>query len=317
MEWMNYHHLLYFWTVVREGSVSRAAESLRLAQPTVSAQVRQFERTLGETLLERRGRQVVVTEVGRLVYRYADEIFGLGRELQQTLKGRPTGRPPRLRVGVADAVPKLIVYQLLRPLIEADPPMQLTCHEGQPEELLAQLATHALDVLISDVPAPASARVKVFTHLLGESGTSFFAAPPLARRARRGFPHSLRQVPMLLPAPTTAMRRALDQWFASLDLQPVLAGEFDDPALLKAFGRAGRAVFPAPSAIADEVCRQYGVAVVGQTDAVLERYYALSAERRMSHPGVVSISATARGDLFARPATRAGRAHSTRRVRAS
>jgi LysR family transcriptional activator of nhaA len=317
MEWMNYHHLLYFWTVVREGSVSRAAESLRLAQPTVSAQVRQFERALGETLLERRGRQVAVTEVGRLVYRYADEIFGLGRELQETLKGRPTGRAPRLRVGVADAVPKLVVYELLRPVVEIDPPMQVTCHEGQPEELLAELATHTLDVVLSDEPAPAFTRVKVFSHLLGESGTSFFATPALARKLRRTFPRCLGQAPLLLPTPTTAMRRALDQWFSSLGLEPAIAGEFDDPALLKAFGMSGRAVFPAPSAIADEICRHYGVTVVGQTDDVRERYYALSAERRMTHPGVVSISATARADLFARRLAPAGRPQRARRTSAS
>ena len=182
MEWLNYHHLLYFWTVVREGSISKAAAHLRLAQPTVSAQVRQFEQALGETLLERRGRQVAVTEVGRLVFRYADEIFSLGRELQETLKGRPTGRAPRLRVGVANAVPKLIVYRLLQPAAEGATPMHVVCHEGQPDELLAQLAAHTLDVVISDMPAPPHSRVKVFSHLLGESATTFFAAPSLARR---------------------------------------------------------------------------------------------------------------------------------------
>ena len=239
------------------------AEWLRLdfSQPTVSAQVRQFERSLGETLLERRGRQLVVTEVGRLVFRYAEEIFGLGKELQETLKGRPTGRAPRLRVGVADAVPKLIAFRLLRTVTERETPMHLSCHEGQPEVLVAQLATHTLDVVISDQPAPSHARVKVFSHLLGESGTTFFAAAPLARRLRRGF---------------------------------------EDQALLKAFGESGRAVFPAPTAIAREVCRHYGVVTVGQTSAVRERDYALSVERRVTHPGVVAISATARGDVFAR-----------------
>ena len=302
MEWMNYHHLLYFWSVVREGSISRAATHLRLAQPTVSAQVRQFERTLGETLLERRGRQVVVTEVGRVVYRYADEIFGLGRELQETLKGLPTGRAPKLRVGVADAVPKLIVYRLLRPVTETDTPMHVTCHEGHPEELLAQLATHTLDVVISDQPAPPHARVKVFSHLLGESGTTFFATRDLAARMRRAFPRSLHLAPMLVPTPNTALRRALEQWFAEEQLQPAIAGEFEDSALLKAFGESGRAVFPAPTAIAEEVCRHYGVVTFGATDAVRERYYALSVERRVTHPGVVALSATARGDLFARAA---------------
>jgi LysR family transcriptional activator of nhaA len=316
MEWLNYHHLLYFWTVVREGSISRAAAHLRLAQPTVSAQVRQFERALGETLLERRGRQVVVTEVGRLVFRYAEEIFGLGRELQETLKGHPTGRAPRLRVGVADAVPKLIAFRLLRTVTESETPMHLSCHEGQPEVLVAQLATHTLDVVISDQPAPSHARVKVFSHLLGESGTTFFAAAPLARRLRRGFPASLHQVPMLVPTSTTALRRALDQWFEAEHLAPVITGEFEDQALLKAFGESGRAVFPAPTAIAREVCRHYGVDTVGQTSAVRERYYALSVERRVTHPGVVAISATARGDLFASPGA-AGRATPRRRQRAA
>jgi|688.fasta_scaffold79935_2 LysR family transcriptional activator of nhaA len=299
MEWLNYHHLLYFWTVVREGSISKAAAHLRLAQPTVSAQVRQFEHALGETLLERRGRQVAVTEVGRLVFRYADEIFGLGRELQETLKGRPTGRAPRLRVGVANAVPKLIVYRLLRPAIEGETPIHVMCHEGQPEVLVAQLATHTLDVVISDMPAPANANVKVFSHLLGESDTSFFATPDLAGRLKRSFPQSLHQTPMLLPMPATELRRALDQWFQSLRIAPAIAGEFEDSALLKAFGESGRAVFPAPTAIAPEVCRHYGVTVVGDTPAVRERYYAISAERRVTHPGVVALSATARVDLFA------------------
>ena len=309
MEWLNYHHLFYYWTVVREGSVSRAAEHLRLAQPTVSAQIKQFERALGETLLERQGRRVAPTEVGRLVYRYADEIFVLGRELQETLKGRPTGRALRLRVGVANAVPKLIVYQMLRPATAGDTPMQLTCHEGQPEQLLAQLATHALDVVISDGPAAPHVRVKVFSHLLGESGVTFFAAPALARQVRRGFPQSLQGVPMLLPTPGTALRRALEQWFDQLQVRPTVGGEFEDSALMKAFGEAGAAVFPAPTVIASQVCRHYGVAVVGETEVVRERYYALSAERRVTHPGVVALTAAARAELSApSPAKKRARA---------
>ncbi len=299
MEWLNYHHLLYFWTVVREGSISKAAEHLRLAQPTVSAQVRQFEQVLGETLLERHGRHLAVTEVGRLVFSYADEIFGLGRELQQTLKGRPTGRVPRLRVGVANAVPKLVVYRLLRPVFEGDAAMQIACHEGQPDVLLAQLATHVLDVVISDEPASPNSRVKVFSHLLGESDTAFFAAPPLGRRLRRGFPNSLGNAPMLLPMPASALRRALEQWFETLRLTPAIAGEFEDSALLKMFGVPGTAVFPAPSAIADEICRHYGVITIGDTTAVRQRYYAISVERRVTHPGVAALSTTARADLFA------------------
>lgn len=305
MEWLNYHHLFYFWTVAREGGVSKAAATLRLAQPTVSAQIKQFERAIGQTLLERQGRRVVLTETGRLVFRYADDIFTLGRELQETLKGRPAGRSLKLRVGVANAVPKLIVYRMLRPATEGGEAMQLTCHEGQPEQLLALLATHALDVVISDAPAPSHLHVKVFSHLLGESGTTFFAVSALARKVRRGFPQSLQDVPMLLPTPATVLRRALEQWFDALHIRPKVGGEFEDSALMKAFGEAGTAVFPAPTAIAHEVCRHYGVVAIGRTDEVRERYYALSAERRVTHPGVAALTTTARLEVFAPDAAHA------------
>lgn len=305
MDWLNYHHLFYFWTVAREGGVSKAAATLRLAQPTVSAQIKQFERAIGQTLLERQGRRVVLTETGRIVFRYADDIFTLGRELQETLKGRPAGRSLKLRVGVANAVPKLIVYRMLRPATEGGEAMQLTCHEGQPEQLLALLATHALDVVISDAPAPSHLHVKVFSHLLGESGTTFFAVSALARKVRRGFPQSLQDVPMLLPTPATVLRRALEQWFDALHIRPKVGGEFEDSALMKAFGEAGTAVFPAPTAIAHEVCRHYGVVAIGRTDEVRERYYALSAERRVTHPGVAALTTAARLEVFAPAAARA------------
>src|SRR3990172_7096540 len=298
MDWLNYHHLLYFWTVVREGGVSKAAEKLRLSQPTVSAQVKMLEGALGEALLERQGRTLALTEIGRVVYRYADEIFTTGRELQETLKGRPSGRALQFTVGVANAVPKLIAYRLLRPAIEGPEAVRITCREDHPDQLVAQLAVHALDVVISDGPAAPHVRVKVFNHLLGESGTTFFAAGPLARRIRRRFPRSLNDTPTLLPTINTALRRALDHWFEAADLHPPVAGEFEDSALLKAFGESGRAAFPAPTAIEREVCRHYRVAVVGRTPKVRERYYVISAERRLKHPGVLAITATARTELF-------------------
>ncbi len=298
MEWLNYHHLLYFWTVVREGGVSKAAAKLRLSQPTVSAQVKMLEGSLGERLLERQGRTLALTEAGRVVYRYADEIFTAGRELQETLKGRSSGRAIQFTVGVANAVPKLIAYRLLRPAIEGPEAVQITCREDHPDQLVAQLAVHALDVVISDTPAPSHVRVKVYNHLLGESGTTFFAAGPLARRIRRRFPRSLNDTPTLLPTVNTALRRGLEQWFEAEDLHPPVAGEFEDSALLKAFGESGRAVFPAPTAIEREVCRHYRVAVVGRAPSVRERYYAISAERRLKHPGVLAITATARTELF-------------------
>jgi LysR family transcriptional activator of nhaA len=299
MEWLNYHHLLYFWTVVREGGVSRAAEKLRLAQPTVSAQVRLLEDTLGDKLFERQGRRLVLTDVGRLVYRYADEIFGIGRELLEALKGRPSaGRPLPLSVGVANAVPKLIVHRLLLPAVSGGQAIRLVCREDSPEALLAGLATHTLDVVITDVPAPSHVRVKVFSHLLGESDTSFFAAGTLATKLRRRFPRSLNDAPLLLPTPHTALRRALDQWFDAEDLHPRIVGEFDDSALMKAFGQAGAAAFPASTAIAQEVIRQYRVRPVGRARPVRERYYAISVERRLKHPGVLAITTAAKRDVF-------------------
>lgn len=298
MGWLNYHHLLYFWTVVREGSISKAAEKLQLSQPTVSAQVRMLEAALGERLFQRKGRTLVLTDVGRLVHRYADEIFGIGRELLETLRGRPAGRPLQLTVGVANAVPKLIVYRLLRPAMQGSETVQVICREGNAEQLVAQLATHALDVVISEIPAPPHVRVKVFNHLLGESDTAFFAPDPLAARLRRRFPASLRDLPMLLPTDNTALRRALDDWFEKEDLRPRVVGEFEDSALMTVFGHAAGIAFPAPAAIERDVCRFYGVRAIGRIDAVRDRYYAISAERRLKHPGVLAITSAARGDVF-------------------
>lgn len=300
MEWLNYHHLLYFWTVVREESVSRAAEKLRLAQPTVSAQVKLLEDALGDKLFERQGRRLVLTDVGRLVYRYADEIFGIGRELMETIKGRPSGRRPlSLTVGVANAVPKLIVQQLLKPALFDEQEVHLVCREGSTDVLLAELATHALDVVIADVPAPPHVRVKVFSHLLGESGTSFFGSGAIVAKAKRKFPRSLDGVPLMLPTAGTSLRRGLDHWFEAAGLQPRVIGEFDDSALMKAFGQAGDVLFPAPTAIEREICRMYRVQVVGRAPEVRERYYAISVERRLKHPGVLSITKTAKTEVFA------------------
>jgi LysR family transcriptional activator of nhaA len=307
MEWLNYHHLLYFWTAAREGGMSRAAGKLRLAQPTVSAQIRRLEDSIGEKLFERQGRTLALTDVGRLVYRYADEIFGTGRELLDVLKGRPSvGRAMPLSVGVANAVPKLIVHRLLQPAVSGSSALHLVCREANTETLLAELATHALDVVIADEPAPAHVRVKVFSHLLGESGTTFFAAPSLAAKLRRGFPRSLNDAPMLLPTSNTALRRALDQWFEAGNLRPSVLGEFDDSALMKTFGQAGQVTFPAPAVIEQEVIRQYGVRAVGRAQEVRERYYAISVERRLKHPGVLAITTAARTEVFGRGA-RGGR----------
>jgi LysR family transcriptional activator of nhaA len=299
MEWLNYHHLLYFWTVVREGGISKAADKLRLSQPTVSAQVRLLEESLGQRLFQRQGRTLALTDVGRLVFRYADDIFGIGRELMETLRGRPAGRALQLTVGVSNAVPKLIVYRLVRPAAEGPAPVHLVCREDSTERLLAQLATHELDTVITDTPAPPHVRVKVFTHLLGESGITFFAVARTAARLRRRFPASLRDTPLLLPTTNTALRLGLEQWFERENLHPRVVGEFEDSALMNVFGHGTGLTFPAPTAIEREVCRYYDVKVIGRTDVVKERYYAISAERRLKHPGVVAITNAARDQLFA------------------
>lgn len=298
MEWLNYHHLLYFWTVVREGSVSKAAEKLRLSQPTISAQVRMLEQAIGERLLLRRGRTQLMTDVGRTVYRYADEIFGLGRELLETLDGRPPGRVMPLTIGVANAVPKLIVHRLLRPAIEQPATNRLICREDNAEQLVAQLASYALDVVIASAPAPAHLPMKVFNHLLGESTISLFAPAPLAARLRRRFPASLNHAPVLVPTTNSPLRRALDEWFDEEHITPRIVGEFEDSALMQVFGQAAGCVFPAPSAIATDVSRFHGVRPIGRLNDVRERYYVISPERRLKHPGVLAITSVARDQLF-------------------
>ena len=298
MEWLNYHHLLYFWVVACHGSVTRAAAELRLAQPTVSTQLRTLEAVLGEKLFARTGRRLVLTDVGRLVFRYADEIFGLGRELLETVKGRPTGQPMRLTVGIADAVPKLIAYRLLRPALTVAEPVRIICREVKPDRLFAELAIHELDLVLSDAPIGPTTKVRAFNHLLGECGVTFFGTPALARTCRRGFPRSLGGAPVLLPTDNTALRRSLDDWFENEGLRPRVVSEFEDSALLMAFGQAGMGLFPAPSAIERQVRSQYGVVVVGRLDAVCERFYAISGERRLKHPAVLAISEAARQRVF-------------------
>lgn len=298
MAWLNYHHLLYFWTVARRGSIARACEELHLTQPAVSAQLRTLERALGERLFERRGRQLVLTDVGRVVYRYADEIFTLGRELQETLAGRPTGRPQRLVVGVSDALPKLLAVRLLEPALQGDAPVRLVVRDDKAERLLAELALHEVDVVLADAPSAAAAPVRAYSHLLGESGVTIFGAPALATRLRRRFPRSLDGAPFLLPAPGAALRRSLDQWLAARDLHPSTVAEIDDSAVLEELAQAGLGCFAAPTVVEREVQRRHGVRVVGRIPELKERYYAISVERKLKHPAVVALQARAREELF-------------------
>jgi LysR family transcriptional regulator, transcriptional activator of nhaA len=297
MEWLNYHHLLYFWTVGRAGSIARASEELRLSQPTISNQLKTLEEALGHKLFERQGRRLVLTDVGRTAMRYADDIFRTGRELLQAVKGMPTGERLRMVVGVADVIPKRVAARLLQPALAAARDVALVCREGPLPRLLGELAQHELDVVLADAPAPEAVKVRAFSHLLGECGVAFLAAPAQAH-LRRGFPRSLDGAAALLPAEGTALRRALDEWFEAQGVRPVLAGEFDDDALLAAFGARGLGFFAAPSVIEKDVTSQLGVVPIGHAEEVRERFYAISVERRLRHPAVVAIAESARERTF-------------------
>lgn len=299
MDWLNYHHLKYFWAVAREGHLTRASRELHLTPQTVSAQIRQLEESLGEDLFERTGRRLVLTEAGRLVYGYAREIFDLGREMQEAVRGRPTGRPLSLIVGVVDVLPKLIAYELIRPAREMPEPVHVLCREASAEELLAQLAIHRIDVMLSDTPVPPGMNVRAFHHLLGECGVAFMAVPELAASLRRRFPQSLDGAPLLLPTSDTVLRRSLDHWFEAEGIRPRIEGEFQDAALLRVFGQEGAGVFCVPDVLERRARSQYGARLVGRTRGVTERFYAISAERRVRHPAAAAICDAARSGLFA------------------
>jgi LysR family transcriptional activator of nhaA len=294
---LNHHHLFHFWTVVREGGVTRASQKLNVSQPTVSGQIRELEAALGETLLVRSGRTVALTDVGRTVYRYADEILGLDRELLEAVKGRPARRG-RLAVGVAMVVPKLVAYRMLEPALHLPEPLRLDVVQQRPERLLADLAIFSLDVVLADAPAPPAVRVRAHSHLLGECGVSVFGAERLAAVYRRGFPRSLAGAPFLLPSEDAALRFSIEEWFQKQGIEPRVVGAFEDTALIDAFGQAGAGLFVMPSAIEAEVRRQYRVRLVGRLDSVRQRFYAITVERKLRNPAVIAISERARA-LFA------------------
>src|SRR5690348_7263795 len=298
MEWLNYHHLLYFWMVARRGSIARACEDLRLAQPTISGQLRALEESLGEKLFVRQGRRLALTEAGKVVYRYAEEIFTLGNELTDVLKGRPRDRPLRLIVGVSDLIPKLIAYRILEPALSLKEGVQIECYEDTPEKLLVRLSAHELDLVLTDAPAHASVRVRVFNHLLGSSGVALFASPPLAKHYRKGFPKSLTGAPFLLPMKSSALRQILDDWFETNDIQPRILGEFQDTALVTVFGQAGVGIFGVPSAIEEEATTRYRVRKLGELGGRGAEYYAISAERKIKHPAATVIAEVAKHKLF-------------------
>lgn len=294
---MNLKHLHYFWTVARSGSIAAAAERLYLTPQTVSAQIKLLEDALGAPLFQPDGRGLRLTEAGRLALGYADEIFALSDALQASLR-RQHGVPSLpFRVGISDAVPKNIAYRLLAPATELTEPVRLICHEGKLDRLLAELAVHRLDMVVADRPLPSGVRVRGFNHKLGESEVAFFAAPELARKCKK-FPACLDAQLLLMPGEDSSTRLRLEQWLEAERLAPRVVGEFDDAALMKAFGQAGRGFFPAPAVLAGEVEAQYGVREVGRTNAVREAFYVITGERRITHPAVRIVTEAARDRLF-------------------
>ena len=298
MEWLNYHHLLYFWTVASKGSIARACEELRLAQPTISGQLRALEENLGEKLFARQGRKLVLTEAGQLVYGYADEIFSLGKELKDVLQGRPRNHPVRLVVGLSDLIPKLIAYRILEPVLAIRGGVQIECCEDTPEKLLLRLAARELDLVVTDAPAYSAVRVRVFNHPLGSSRVALFAEPRLANFYRRRFPNSLTGAPFLLPMKNSPLRQMMEEWFETHAIRPRILGEFQDTALLSAFGQAGAGIFAAPAAIESEVRRRYRVSKLGELGTRVVEYYAISAERKIKHPAAAVIAEVAKNKLF-------------------
>jgi LysR family transcriptional activator of nhaA len=299
VEWLNYHHLLYFWLVAREGSVVRAAKELRLAQQTVSGQIRHLEGVLGQKLFVRRGRGLVLTEAGQTAFRYADAIFSLGQEFLETMSGRAGGAPMRLVVGIAGGLAKSVVHRILEPAFRLDTPVQVICRENRSREaFMGELASHSVDILLTDAPAGPGTPIRAFSHLLGECGTTFFSSPAIVRSAGKRFPQSLDGAPFLMPSTDSTSRRALDEWFYARNIRPRVVAELDDAALVHELGAAGVGAFAAPDVIEKEVRRRYAVRPIGRTDDVRHRYYVISLERKIRHHAVIAICDVARKHIF-------------------
>lgn len=291
---INYKHLHYFWAVAKQGGVARASEHLHLTPQTISGQISLLEENLGEALFRKAGRNLELTEAGRLVLGYAEEIFSLGGELEDTLRNLPGGRPMVFRVGIADVVPKTIAYRLLAPALQLPGAMRIVCRENSLDSLLAELALHRIDMVLADSPIPPALNIRGFSHSLGECGISFLATPELVKQLKGEFPHNLNGAPLLIPSDINQVQGRLLYWLDSQRIHPRIIGEFDDSALMKAFGQAGTGIFVTPSAIARENMRQYGVEMIGSTASVCEQFYAISVERKISHPAVAEITQTAR-----------------------
>ncbi len=299
MRHLNYNHLYYFWSVAREGSIAKASKSLHLTPQTISGQLKLLEEAIGEPLFSRVGRGLVLSETGHVVQQYAEEIFSLGAELAGRVRDKSASNPLTLNVGIVNSIAKLIAYQLLSPALEMENALRVICYEGDLENLLADLSVHRLDIVLSDRPIPPGLGVKAFNHSLGQSSVSFFCRASRAANYKRNFPQSLNGAPVLLPLPTNPLRRQLEDWFAAEKLAPRVIAEFDDSALMKAFGRAASGLFPAPQAISSEIEDMYDVVRIGSVEQLTENFYAISPERKVRHPAVAVITETAKSRLQA------------------
>jgi LysR family transcriptional activator of nhaA len=298
LQQLNFSHLLYFWAVARDGSIASACDRLQISQPTISMQIRKLERSLGHRLFDRSGRNLALTNVGRTVFDYADEMFSIGREMLGTLRGMPGKRSGRFHVGIPTSLPKLITHRLLAPILEMPQQIQLICHEADINELVTGLTRHKYDTILTDTPIPPTLGVRTYNHLLGECDIAFCAAPQLAAKYREGFPQSLADSPVLLPTALTDLRRVLDRWFDDQPFAPQLVAEFDDSALMKEFGGNGSGLFPVPSAVLHKLMKQYGVELVGRLPEVKIRYYVATTERKLTHPAAILIAKHAKTGLL-------------------
>lgn len=297
MEFLNYHHLRYFWVVAKEGGLRKAAEKMHVSQPTISAQIAALEGVVGEKLFRRGGRALALTEAGQHVLIYAEEIFSIGQDLLDSVKQRPTSRPLRLRLGVADALPKLVTYHIIKPIFSLPQLVQLSCWETKVSDMLVELTAYRLDLVLADEPASSGVTTNVFNHFLGECGVTFCAEPRLAAKLRRGFPKSLHGAPALLPMSNSGLRRSLEKWFHATGIRPRLAAEVEDPAFVNVLALQGLGFMTVPTLVAKEIVTRFGFRAIGRTDDCKQQFYAITPERKLAHPAVAAITSHAKAAL--------------------
>jgi LysR family transcriptional activator of nhaA len=295
VDWLNYHHLRYFCVVAKEGGLAKAAAKLRVSQPAISAQIAALEEALGVELFRRKGRNKELTDAGQLVLGYAEEIFQLGQELLNAVHNRPGSRALRLYVGVADSFPKLLTNEVLKPVFSMAQPMHVICREGKLQDLLGQLAAHRLDIVLADEPAPSNVNIRAFSHRLADCGITVCAPAAMVRRLKRGFPRSLHDAPALLPTENNGLRRVVEKWFHDIKIRPRIRAEFEDSALLKAVAAGGNGFVVLPTLMVQEAIEHYKFRVIGHSEQCRVEFFAITTERRLTHPALMAIKGLSAG----------------------